>query len=130
MSLVMLLEHCYASFELFYLENVILRIGFVLDYVEFISFTFGDKEMILVIEAQFWYSIKKVQGTDSYEFLLANKKYTVNAEVFRIILDICPIVEGVDFTNDDTALTFLIDLGYKGLLYKHTNMFVDHMHQP
>ncbi|GKA30823.1 hypothetical protein Tco_0717128 [Tanacetum coccineum] len=39
---------------------------------------------------QFWYSIKKVQGTDSYEFLLANKKCTVNAEVFRIILDICP----------------------------------------
>ncbi|GKD12875.1 hypothetical protein Tco_1197282, partial [Tanacetum coccineum] len=26
-------------------------IGFVLDFMEFISFTFGDKEMILVIEA-------------------------------------------------------------------------------
>ncbi|GJZ98342.1 hypothetical protein Tco_0670795, partial [Tanacetum coccineum] len=46
---------------------------------------------------QFWYSIKKVQGTDSYEFLLANKKCIVNAEVFRTILDICPRVEGVDF---------------------------------
>ncbi|GJZ83456.1 retrovirus-related pol polyprotein from transposon TNT 1-94 [Tanacetum coccineum] len=82
---------------------------------------------------QFWYSIKKVQGTDSYEFLLANKKCNVNAKVFRTILDICPRVEGVDFTDvpdDDTALTFLINLGYKGPLYKHTNMFVDHMHQP
>ncbi|GJS79508.1 hypothetical protein Tco_0729389 [Tanacetum coccineum] len=82
---------------------------------------------------QFWYSIKKVQGTDSYKFLLANKKCTINAEVFRTLLDICPRVEGVDFTDvpdDDTALTFLIDLGYKGPLYKHTNMFVDHMHQP
>ncbi|GKE48751.1 hypothetical protein Tco_1480009, partial [Tanacetum coccineum] len=82
---------------------------------------------------QFWYSIKKAQGTDSYEFLLANKKCTVNAEVFRTILDICPRVEVVDFMDvpdDDTALTFLIDFGYKGLLYKHTNMFVDHMHQP
>ncbi|GJS94388.1 hypothetical protein Tco_0801356 [Tanacetum coccineum] len=82
---------------------------------------------------QFWYSIKKVQGTDSYEFLLDNKKCTVNAEVFRIILDICPRVEGVDFMDvpdDDTTLTFLIDLGYKGPLYKHTNMFVDHIHQP
>ncbi|GKF52170.1 reverse transcriptase domain-containing protein [Tanacetum coccineum] len=29
----------------------LIRIGFVLDFVEFISFTFGDKEMILVIEA-------------------------------------------------------------------------------
>ncbi|GJS36534.1 retrovirus-related pol polyprotein from transposon TNT 1-94 [Tanacetum coccineum] len=82
---------------------------------------------------QLWDSIKKVQGTDSYEFLLANKKCTVNAEVFRIILNICPRVEGVDFIDvldDDTALTFLIDIGYKGPLYKHTNMFVDYMHQP
>ncbi|GJR35628.1 retrovirus-related pol polyprotein from transposon TNT 1-94 [Tanacetum coccineum] len=49
------------------------------------------------------------------------------------ILDICPRVEGVDFADvpdDDTALTFLIDLGYKGLLNWLTNMFVDHMHQP
>ncbi|GJZ16193.1 hypothetical protein Tco_0551870 [Tanacetum coccineum] len=82
---------------------------------------------------QFWYSIKKVQGTDSYEFLLANKKCVVNADVFKIILDICPRVEGVKFTDvpdDDTTLAFLIKLGYKGPLYKHTNMFVDHMHQP
>nr|GEV14050.1 retrovirus-related Pol polyprotein from transposon TNT 1-94 [Tanacetum cinerariifolium] len=70
---------------------------------------------------------------DSYEFLLANKKCTVNAKVFRTILDICPRVEGVEFTDvpdDDTALTFLIDLCYKGPLNMHTNMFVDHMHQP
>nr|GEX18726.1 hypothetical protein [Tanacetum cinerariifolium] len=82
---------------------------------------------------QFWYSIKKVQGKDSYEFLSTNKKHVVNADVFRIILDICPRVEGVNFTDvpyDDTTLTFLIKLGYKGPLYKHTNMFMDHMHQP
>nr|GEU59321.1 copia protein [Tanacetum cinerariifolium] len=74
---------------------------------------------------QFWYSIKKVQGTDSYEFLLANKKCTLNDEVFNIILDICLRVKGVDFKDvpdDDTALTFLIDLGYKGPLYKHINI--------
>ncbi|GKC84726.1 hypothetical protein Tco_1140443 [Tanacetum coccineum] len=29
----------------------LIGIGFVLDFVEFISFTFGDKEMISVIEA-------------------------------------------------------------------------------
>ncbi|GKE12003.1 hypothetical protein Tco_1415554 [Tanacetum coccineum] len=82
---------------------------------------------------QFWNTIKKVQGTDSYEFLLANKKCVVNADVFRTILDIFPRVEGVDFNdvpdNDDT-LAFLIKLGYKGPLYKHTKMFVNHMHQP
>ncbi|GJZ09547.1 hypothetical protein Tco_0543830 [Tanacetum coccineum] len=82
---------------------------------------------------QFWYTIKKVQDTDSYEFLLANKKCTINAEVFRIILDICPRLEGEDFTDvpdDETALTFLIDLGYKGPLNRHTNMFEDHMNHP
>ncbi|GKB29040.1 hypothetical protein Tco_0868441 [Tanacetum coccineum] len=80
---------------------------------------------IVELYFQFWYIFKKVQDTDSYEFLLANKKCTVNAEVFRTILDICPRVEGVDFTDvqdDDTALTFLIDLGYKGPLNMHTNM--------
>nr|GEV48746.1 integrase, catalytic region, zinc finger, CCHC-type, peptidase aspartic, catalytic [Tanacetum cinerariifolium] len=51
----------------------------------------------------------------------------------RTTLDICPRVKGVNFTDvpdDDTILSFLINLGYKGLPYKHTNMFVDHMHQP
>nr|GEV50750.1 hypothetical protein [Tanacetum cinerariifolium] len=42
---------------------------------------------------QFWYTIKKVQDTDSYEFLLANKKCTVNVEVFGTILDIYLRVE-------------------------------------
>ncbi|GKA71420.1 hypothetical protein Tco_0777559, partial [Tanacetum coccineum] len=65
---------------------------------------------------QFWYTIKKVQGTDSYEFLLSNKKCRVDAEVFRKIMDICPRVEGEEFTelqNNDDTLTFLIYLGYK-----------------
>nr|GEY31289.1 hypothetical protein [Tanacetum cinerariifolium] len=56
---------------------------------------------------------RKVQGTDSYEFLLANKKSVVNDDVFRMILNICPRVEGVNFTDvpdDDTTLGFLINL--------------------
>nr|GEW55072.1 hypothetical protein [Tanacetum cinerariifolium] len=65
----------------------------------------------------FWHTIKKVQGTYSYEFLLANKKCVVSVDVFRMILDICPRVKGVDFTDvpdDDATLAFLIELGYKG----------------
>ncbi|GJU40928.1 hypothetical protein Tco_1193885 [Tanacetum coccineum] len=34
------------------------------------------------------------------------------------------------YKNDEDTLTFLVDLGYSGLLHKYTNMFVDHMHQP
>nr|GEW68191.1 hypothetical protein [Tanacetum cinerariifolium] len=52
---------------------------------------------------QFWYTIKKVQ---------------VIGEYFT------------EVTNDDDTLTFLIDLGYNGPLHKHTNMVLDHMHQP
>ncbi|GJU38920.1 hypothetical protein Tco_1191877 [Tanacetum coccineum] len=35
----------------------------------------------------------------------------------------------MDVPDDDTALTFVIDLGYKGPLNRRTNMFGDHMHQ-
>ncbi|GJY83078.1 hypothetical protein Tco_0496454 [Tanacetum coccineum] len=79
------------------------------------------------------HTIKKVKDSDSYEFLLANKRCIVDAEVFRKILDICPRVKGKEYTevqDDDATLTFLIDLGYKGPLHKYTNMYVDHMHQP
>ncbi|GJS08113.1 hypothetical protein Tco_0364909 [Tanacetum coccineum] len=74
---------------------------------------------------QFWYTVKKVSGSNSYEFLLANKKYVVDVEVFRKILDICPRFQGVDFAklpDDETTLTFLLDLDYKGPLHKHPNM--------
>ncbi|GJS79957.1 hypothetical protein Tco_0729838 [Tanacetum coccineum] len=70
----------------------------------------------------------------------AKRAFTISADVLEIfmqqfwtILNICPRVEGEDFTDiqdNETTLTFLLDLGYKGPLNRHTNMFVDHMHQP
>ncbi|GKB14362.1 hypothetical protein Tco_0848285 [Tanacetum coccineum] len=90
-------------------------------------------DVLEIFMQQFWYTIKKVQGTDSYEFLLANKMCRVNAKVFKMILDICLRVKGEEFTelqNDDDTITFLIDLGYKGPLHKYTNMYVDYMSQP
>nr|GEU39632.1 putative mitochondrial protein [Tanacetum cinerariifolium] len=77
------------------------------------------------LHEQFSYIIKKVKDSESYEFFLANKKCIVDAEVFRKILDICPRVEGEEFTTvqyDDATLTFLIELGYKGPLHKYTNI--------
>nr|GEV46349.1 hypothetical protein [Tanacetum cinerariifolium] len=68
------------------------------------------------------------------------KAFTIYVDVVEIfmqqfwtILNTCPRMEGEDFIDvpdDETALTFLIDLGYKGPLNRHTNMFMDHMHQP
>nr|GEV27893.1 retrovirus-related Pol polyprotein from transposon TNT 1-94 [Tanacetum cinerariifolium] len=62
---------------------------------------------------QFWYTIKKVKDSDSYEFFLANKKCIVDAKAFRKILDISPRVEGEEFTevhDDDASLTFPLTL--------------------
>nr|GEX35937.1 retrovirus-related Pol polyprotein from transposon TNT 1-94 [Tanacetum cinerariifolium] len=73
-------------------------------------------DVLKIFLQQFWYTIKKAQNTNSYEFLLANKKCVVNADVFRTILDICPRVEGVNFTDvsdDDTALDFSLNLDIK-----------------
>nr|GEV15496.1 hypothetical protein [Tanacetum cinerariifolium] len=90
-------------------------------------------EVFEIFMHQFWYTVKKVKDIESYEFLLANKRCVVDAEVFRMILDICPRVKGEEFTkvqDDDATLTFLINLGYKDLLHKHPSVYVDHMHQP
>ncbi|GJV25094.1 hypothetical protein Tco_1377789 [Tanacetum coccineum] len=47
----------------------LIGIGFVLDFVEFISFTFGDKEMILVIEAvrtSIWRDVRTLAIEEAY----------------------------------------------------------------
>ncbi|GJT86874.1 retrovirus-related pol polyprotein from transposon TNT 1-94 [Tanacetum coccineum] len=52
-----------------------------------------------ILMQQFWYTITKIKGSESYEFLLADKRCVIDAEVFRKILDICPRKEGEDFTK-------------------------------
>nr|GFC56516.1 hypothetical protein [Tanacetum cinerariifolium] len=39
---------------------------------------------------EFWFTIKKIKKTTSYEFDLADKKCKVDVELFRMILGICP----------------------------------------
>ncbi|GKC32024.1 retrovirus-related pol polyprotein from transposon TNT 1-94 [Tanacetum coccineum] len=68
---------------------------------------------------QFWYTFKKIKGINSYEFDLANKKCTVDVEIFRKILGNCLRVQGEDFVpppSKKELLTFLLKLGYKGQL--------------
>ncbi|GKB87495.1 hypothetical protein Tco_0959767 [Tanacetum coccineum] len=58
------------------------------------------------------------------------KAFTISADILEIFMQ---QVKGVDFNDvpdDDATLAFLIKLEYKGPLYKHTKMFVNHMHQP
>ncbi|GKB51359.1 putative reverse transcriptase domain-containing protein [Tanacetum coccineum] len=57
----------------------LIGIGFVLDFVEFISFTFGDKEMISVIEAVYVddiiFGFTKKSLCDQFEELFSDSDY-------------------------------------------------------
>ncbi|GJS71143.1 hypothetical protein Tco_0703984 [Tanacetum coccineum] len=89
-------------------------------------------EVPKIFMQQFGYTVKKVKDTESYEFLLANKKCVVDVEVFWKILDICPRVQGEDFAelpDDEATLTFFLDLGYKGPLHKHPSMVLSDVHE-
>ncbi|GJZ99905.1 hypothetical protein Tco_0672456 [Tanacetum coccineum] len=62
---------------------------------------------------------------NSYEFYLVTKKCLVDDEVFQKILDSCPRVLGeysTEVPDDESTLTFLIDISYKGPLYKRPSM--------
>nr|GEU75560.1 hypothetical protein [Tanacetum cinerariifolium] len=50
----------------------------------------NSAEVPEIFMQQFWYTVKKVLGTNSYEFLPPNKKCVVDDDVFWKILDICP----------------------------------------
>nr|GEZ04287.1 hypothetical protein [Tanacetum cinerariifolium] len=105
-------------------ETFKVVIDVIMNSTCFKAFTITAKVLEIFMQ-QFWYTIKKVKDSKSYEFLLANKKCIVDVEVFRKILDICKRVKGEEFIevqDDDATLTFLIDLGYKGPLHKYTNI--------
>nr|GFA76154.1 hypothetical protein [Tanacetum cinerariifolium] len=69
------------------------------------------------------YTIKKIQGTDSFEFILANKRCVVDAEVFRKILGICPRVEGEEFTE---GMFYKENVDYPELISEDFAFQIDH----
>ncbi|GJU20331.1 hypothetical protein Tco_1153673 [Tanacetum coccineum] len=70
---------------------------------------------------QFWNTVKKVKKSSFYEFDLDDKKYRVDVELFRKILDISPRVPNEDFIvppSEESMITFLYKLEYKGQINK------------
>ncbi|GJV44427.1 hypothetical protein Tco_1428963 [Tanacetum coccineum] len=64
---------------------------------------------------QFWSTIKKIENLDAYNFKLEKKKFRVDTEVFREILQICPIILNQDFVappSEEELVTFIQELGY------------------
>ncbi|GJT12064.1 hypothetical protein Tco_0859106 [Tanacetum coccineum] len=69
----------------------------------------------------------------SYRFKIDNKRFSVNVEVFRDILNICPRVPAQEFDEpltEEEALSFIYELGHSGEIKYITDVIVDHMHQP
>ncbi|GKC96457.1 hypothetical protein Tco_1161899 [Tanacetum coccineum] len=82
---------------------------------------------------QFWHTITKIKNSSSYKFKLDKKKCTINVEVFRDILQICPRLPNKEFDappSDEEIVTFIKELGHKGDIKSATKVVVDQMHQP
>ncbi|GJS93123.1 hypothetical protein Tco_0800091 [Tanacetum coccineum] len=83
---------------------------------------------------QFWNTVTKVKDSSSYQFKLDNKKFRVNDEVFRDILQICPKLTDQPFaippSTDEEIVSFIFKLGYTGNIETLPELFIDHMHQP
>nr|GEV72160.1 hypothetical protein [Tanacetum cinerariifolium] len=90
-------------------------------------------DVLEIYMLQLWFTVKKVKKSSFYQFDLANKKCQVDVELFHKILQICLRVLEEEFVKppfEESLLTFLIELGYKGQLNQISSIFVDHMHQP
>ncbi|GJX00995.1 hypothetical protein Tco_0184908 [Tanacetum coccineum] len=88
-------------------------------------------EVPVIYMHQFWATVSKHKA--SYRFKIDNKKFSVNAKVFREILNICPKVPGKEFDEPPTeeeALSFIRELGHSGEIRYITDVVVDHLHQP
>ncbi|GJZ38356.1 hypothetical protein Tco_0584547 [Tanacetum coccineum] len=88
-------------------------------------------EVPVIYMHQFWATVDKHKA--SYRFKIDNKKFPVNVEVFRDILNICPRIQGQEFDEHPTeaeALSFIRELSHSGEIKYITNVIVDHLHQP
>ncbi|GJS04138.1 hypothetical protein Tco_0320646 [Tanacetum coccineum] len=88
-------------------------------------------EVPVIYTHQFWATF--IKHSSSYRFKINNKRFFVNVEVFREIINICPKILGKTFDEPPTkeeALSFICELGHTGEIKYITNVIVDHLNQP
>ncbi|GJZ33353.1 hypothetical protein Tco_0578789 [Tanacetum coccineum] len=88
-------------------------------------------EVPIIYMHQFWDTVHK-RGS-SYKFMIDNRKFDIDLEVFRDILSICPRIEGQSFNDppfEEEVLAFVRHLGHTGEIKYLTDITVDHLHQP
>ncbi|GJT58260.1 hypothetical protein Tco_0993314 [Tanacetum coccineum] len=82
---------------------------------------------------QFWTTIKKIKNSNAYNFKLEKKKFRVDTEVFREIIQICPRILNQDFIappSKEEMVTFIQELGYSSRCNMLSAIHTDQMHQP
>ncbi|GJV69484.1 hypothetical protein Tco_1484993 [Tanacetum coccineum] len=82
---------------------------------------------------QFWKTIQKIKDTDAYWFKLDKKKFRVDTEVFRKILQICPRLLNQDFNeppSEEELVSFVQEIDYSGKCDMLSAIHIDQMHQP
>ncbi|GKA76657.1 retrovirus-related pol polyprotein from transposon TNT 1-94 [Tanacetum coccineum] len=80
---------------------------------------------------QFWATVTKHKS--SYRFKIDNKMFSVNVEVFKDILNICPRIPGQEFDEpltEEEAISLIQELGHSREIKFITDVIVDHLHQP
>ncbi|GKA18081.1 hypothetical protein Tco_0697918 [Tanacetum coccineum] len=79
---------------------------------------------------QFWATINTHEAF--YRFKIGKKRFSIDMEVFRVILQICPRLPDQEFDelpSKEEILSFIKDLGHTGNIKKITDVVIDHMHQ-
>ncbi|GJU48324.1 retrovirus-related pol polyprotein from transposon TNT 1-94 [Tanacetum coccineum] len=80
---------------------------------------------------EFWVTVSRYHS--SLRFKLNGKSHTINVDIFRDILKICPIVPGQRFEElplKEAILSFIRDLGHTREIKFLSDVNVNHMHQP
>ncbi|GJX81380.1 hypothetical protein Tco_0330861 [Tanacetum coccineum] len=88
-------------------------------------------EVPFIYMHQFWATFNKHNA--SYQFKINNKRFFVNVEVFREILNICLKIPGQEFDeppSEEETISFIRELGYSREIKYITDVSVDHLHQP
>ncbi|GJU52922.1 hypothetical protein Tco_1226636 [Tanacetum coccineum] len=81
---------------------------------------------------QFWNTIKNIKDTDAYRFKLDKKKFRIDTEVFRKIIQIYPRLPNQVFVEpsfEEEMVPFIQELGYSGKCDMLSAIHIDQMHQ-
>ncbi|GJR31613.1 hypothetical protein Tco_1107845 [Tanacetum coccineum] len=88
-------------------------------------------EVLAIYRQEFWATV--FVHKSSIRFTINKKKFSLDVEIFREILQIFPKILGQEFEDlplEHDILSFIRDLGYSGDITYLTDVSVDYLHQP